>query len=109
MNDTEINSTGDLAGQLAALQRQVFTLLMALIVVSSTLVAYLGYESHHLGKDIAVTGKAYANGQGGGAAAVLPKRLLTNLSSKPFGIAFDKARSRLYVSFPSEHLSAPMR
>jgi hypothetical protein len=54
MNDTEINSTGDLAGQVAALQRQVFTLLMALIVVSGTLVAYLGYESHHLGKDIAV-------------------------------------------------------
>ena len=39
---------------MAALQRQVFTLLLALIVVSGTLVAYLGYESHHLGKDIAV-------------------------------------------------------
>ena len=57
-----------------------------------------------LGKDIAVTGKAYSNGQGGGATGVAPKRLLTNLSSRPFGIAFDKARSRLYVSFPSEHL-----
>jgi hypothetical protein len=54
MNDSEINSPNDLAGQLAALQRQVFTLLLALIVVSGTLVAYLGYESHHLGKDIAL-------------------------------------------------------
>ncbi len=39
---------------MAALQRQVFTLLLALIVVSGTLVAYLGYESYHLGKDIDV-------------------------------------------------------
>lgn len=54
MNDTETNPPSDLAGQLAALQRQVFTLLLAIIVVSGTLVAYLGYESHHLGKDIAV-------------------------------------------------------
>ena len=53
MNDPEINSPSDLAGQVAALQRQVFTLLLALIVVSGTLVAYLGYESHHIGKDIA--------------------------------------------------------
>jgi hypothetical protein len=50
MND--FTSQSDLAGQMAALQRQVFTLLMALIVVSGTLVAYLGYESYHLGKDI---------------------------------------------------------
>jgi hypothetical protein len=54
MNDPEMNSTADLAGQVAALQRQVFTLLLALIVVSGTLVAYLGYESYHLGKDIKV-------------------------------------------------------
>jgi hypothetical protein len=56
MNDPELNlnSPSDLAGQVAALQRQVFTLLLALIVVSGTLVAYLGYESHHLGKDITV-------------------------------------------------------
>ena len=52
MNDSEINSPGDLAGQLAALQRQVFSLLLALIVVSGTVAAYLGYESYHLGKDI---------------------------------------------------------
>ena len=57
MNDPELNlnSPSDLAGQVAALQRQVFTLLLALIVVSGTLVAYLGYESHHLRKDIAAS------------------------------------------------------
>jgi hypothetical protein len=53
MNNPEINSPSDLAGQVAALQRQVFTLLLALIVVSGTLVAYLGYESYHCGKDVA--------------------------------------------------------
>jgi hypothetical protein len=52
MNDSEMNPPGDLTGQVAALQRQVFSLLLALIVVSGTLVAYLGYESYHLGKDI---------------------------------------------------------
>jgi hypothetical protein len=52
MNDPETNSSGDLAGQVAALQRQVSILLLALIVVSGTLVAYLGYESHHIGKDV---------------------------------------------------------
>jgi hypothetical protein len=50
MNDS--NPPPDLAGRVAALQRQVFMLLLALIVVSGTLVAYLGYESYHLGKDI---------------------------------------------------------
>ena len=54
------------------------------------------------GKDIAVTGKSYVNGYGGGVVA--PKKLLTNLPSPPYGIAFDKTRSRLYVAFPSEHL-----
>jgi len=54
MNEPEMNAPApaDLGEQVAALQRQVFTLLLALIVVSGTLVAYLGYESHHLGKDI---------------------------------------------------------
>ncbi len=58
MNESEINSPSDLAGQLAALQRQVFTLLLALIVVSGTVAAYLGYESYHLGKDISVINTA---------------------------------------------------
>jgi hypothetical protein len=59
MNDPEMDSPTDLAGQVAALQRQVFTLLLALIVVSGTLVAYLGYESHHLGKDIKAINTQY--------------------------------------------------
>ncbi len=46
------------------------------------------------GMDIAVTGKT----------PISPKKLLSNLPSSPYGIAFDKTRSRLYVSFPSEHL-----
>jgi hypothetical protein len=52
MTESEMNSPSDLAEQISALQRQVFTLLLALIVVSGTLVAYLGYESHRIGKDI---------------------------------------------------------
>ncbi len=32
------------------------------------------------------------------------KALLSNLSSAPYGIAFDKTRSRLYVAFAGEHL-----
>jgi hypothetical protein len=33
-----------------------------------------------------------------------PIKLLTGLSSQPFGVAFDKTRSLLYVAFPEEHL-----
>jgi len=44
------------------------------------------------GKAVRVTAK-------GGA----PRTLLSNLGSSPSGIAFDKARSRLYVAFPSDH------
>jgi hypothetical protein len=50
MNDS--NSPIDSAGQVAALQRQVFTLMLALLVVSGTVAAFLGYESYHLGKDV---------------------------------------------------------
>jgi hypothetical protein len=55
MNDPEIKSpaSADLAGQIASLQRQVIILLFALIVISSTLVFYLSYQSHILGKDLA--------------------------------------------------------
>ena len=54
MNEPEMTSPApaDLSGQVASLQQQVFTLLLALIVVSGTLVAYLFYESHHIGKQI---------------------------------------------------------
>ncbi|HEY1660942.1 MAG TPA: hypothetical protein VGI03_00855 [Verrucomicrobiae bacterium] len=48
----ELDSNSGLADQVAALQRQVFLLLLALIVVTGTLVAYLCYESHHIGKDV---------------------------------------------------------
>lgn len=33
-----------------------------------------------------------------------PIKLLSNLPSQPFGVAFDKTRSLLYVAFPEEHL-----
>jgi len=54
MNETEMNSPvpADLSEQMAALQRQVFTLLLALIVVSGTLAVYLFYQSRVLGKEI---------------------------------------------------------
>jgi YVTN family beta-propeller protein len=44
-------------------------------------------------RTIAVTGKK-----------ITPRTLLRNLPSAPYGIAFDKTRSRLYVAFPGEHL-----
>ena len=55
MNESEMNSPApaDLSEQVAALQRQVFTLLLALIVVSGTLVAVfvlpIGRPSHGQG------------------------------------------------------------
>jgi hypothetical protein len=53
MNETENDfpGTADLTGQIAALQRQVFTLLLVLIVVSGTLSAFLCYQSHVAGRD----------------------------------------------------------
>ncbi len=54
MNEPETNSPApaDLGEQVAALQRQVFTLLLALIVVSGTLTVYLYRQSSLTGKDI---------------------------------------------------------
>ena len=54
MNETETNSPArtDLMDQITALQHQVLTLLLALVVVSGTLVSFLVYQSHTLGKDI---------------------------------------------------------
>jgi hypothetical protein len=53
MNDSETTHThAELSDQIAALQRQTFTLLLALIVVSGTLVAYLYYQSRVLGQTI---------------------------------------------------------
>ncbi len=55
MNEPEMNSPApaDLSEQLAALQRQVFTLLLALIVVSGTLTVFLYRQASLTGKDIA--------------------------------------------------------
>jgi len=42
----------DVSSQIAALQRQVFTLMLILIIVSGTMVAYIYYQSRQLGKQI---------------------------------------------------------
>ncbi|MGA3283160.1 MAG: hypothetical protein ABSD57_01710 [Verrucomicrobiota bacterium] len=54
MNEPEMNfpATADLSEQVAALQRQVFTLLLALIVVSGTLTVFLYRQASLTGKDI---------------------------------------------------------
>jgi len=53
MNDPEVSpSHAEISEQLSALQRQVFTLLLLLVVVSSTLVAFLYYQSRQLGKNL---------------------------------------------------------
>lgn len=56
MNDTEINSPGQNANlelQLAALEQQVFLLLLALVVVTATVVFYLFCESRFMSNDLA--------------------------------------------------------
>jgi len=54
MNEPEISPAvpDELAGQISSLQRQVTLLLVALVVVSSTVTAYLFYQMHILGKDL---------------------------------------------------------
>ena len=54
MNESETNSSApaDLSEQVAVLQRQIFTLLLALIVVSGTLTVYLYRQASLAGKDI---------------------------------------------------------
>jgi predicted negative regulator of RcsB-dependent stress response len=51
----EFQSPNGAAGQLAALQRQVFTLMLVLVVVSGTLVAYVYYQSRQLSRTIEAT------------------------------------------------------
>lgn len=55
MNEPESNAPAqnELRDQMVALQHQVFTLLLGLVVVSGTLAAFLYYQSHMLGKDVA--------------------------------------------------------
>ena len=54
MNESEMGSPApvELTDQIAALRRQMTTLLLALIVVSGTLTVYLWYQSHIIGKEI---------------------------------------------------------
>jgi hypothetical protein len=52
MNDLNNNP---LADQITALQRQVFLLMLALIVVTGSLVVYLGFQSHEINRAIAGT------------------------------------------------------
>ena len=54
MNESEMDSLQptEPANQIAALQRQVFTLLLALVVVSGTLTVFLWYQSRITGKEI---------------------------------------------------------
>ena len=55
MNETETNSPAqtELMDQIVALRHQVFTLLLALVVVSGTLTVYLYRQASVTGKDIA--------------------------------------------------------
>jgi hypothetical protein len=54
MNESEMGSPApvELTDQIAALRRQMTTLLLALIVVSVTLTVYLWYQSHIVGKEV---------------------------------------------------------
>jgi len=53
MNDSETNQTNsELGNQVEALRRQVFILLLALVVVSGTLAIYLHYQSRIMGKNV---------------------------------------------------------
>ena len=50
MNESPTNT--ELSEQIEALRRQTFTLLLALIIVSGTLVSYLFYQSRIMSKNI---------------------------------------------------------
>ena len=54
MNESETNSSlqNDLMDQMVALRHQVFTLLLALVVVSGTLTVYLYRQASITGKDV---------------------------------------------------------
>lgn len=53
MNDPGANPTNsELMGQIEALRRQIFILLLALIVVSCAVATYLCYQSHVMGKSV---------------------------------------------------------
>ena len=50
MNET--NTQAELSDQIAALRRQAFTFLLALIIVSGTIAAYLWYQSRIMSQNI---------------------------------------------------------
>lgn len=52
MNETPAST--EISDQIAALRRQVFVLLLALIIVSGTLVSYLFYQSRVMSKNVEV-------------------------------------------------------
>jgi hypothetical protein len=54
MSESEMSplAPAELSDQIAALRQQVFTLLLALLIISGTLAAYLYYQSRVLNKDI---------------------------------------------------------
>ena len=56
MNESPTNAPApdDLTEQVASLRCQVNLLLLALIIVSGTLATYLLYQSHAIGRDLAV-------------------------------------------------------
>lgn len=56
MNETQTTPSApdDLAGEVASLRRQISILLLALIVTSGTVATYLFYQSHTMGRDLAV-------------------------------------------------------
>lgn len=51
-NSGTMQTNSDLAEQVEALRRQVFILLLALIVVSSALATFLWYQSRVMGKNV---------------------------------------------------------
>jgi hypothetical protein len=54
-SETSSHSHAELSDQITALRRQMFTLLLTLIVVSATLTGYLYVQARHTRNDIAQT------------------------------------------------------
>jgi hypothetical protein len=50
----ESHSHDDISDQITALRRQVFVLLLVLIIISGTLMVFLGFQSRYTQRDIAL-------------------------------------------------------
>ena len=48
----ESSTPAEISAQIAALRRQTFTLLLALVIVSATLTGFLYIQQRHTGKDL---------------------------------------------------------